>query len=72
MNKELISRAMRQLAKHRHQHEDKARTKAIMSKAGKASWQKLSQAERKARLARMVAGRRKQREAGAMVRPEKT
>jgi len=62
MNKQLISRAMRQLAKHQHATEDKEQRKQIMAKAGKVSWRKLTEEERQARIARMVAGRRKQRE----------
>jgi hypothetical protein len=67
MDKALISRAMKQLAKHRVEKERKdpearKRRKKIVAKAGRASWGKLTKQEREERIARMHAGRRKQRE----------
>ena len=64
MNKQLLSRVMRQLARHRHQQarQDPAlheHLQQIVSKAGRASWDKLTPAERDARIARMVAARQK-------------
>jgi hypothetical protein len=62
MDKALMSRAMRQLARHRVEQERKdpkarQRRKEIVAKAGQASWDKLTKAEREARIARMVAAR---------------
>ena len=55
----LISRAMRELAKRRHATESPERLKEITSKAGRVSWEKLSEQERQARIAKMVAARLK-------------
>ena len=59
---ELISRAMRELARRQHATEDLARRREIMAVAGRVSWMKLTPEGRAARIARMVAGRRRQRE----------
>ena len=58
MNRKLLSRAMRELARHRHKHEDPERLRQIVSDAGKASWAKLTPAERAACAAHMRAGRK--------------
>jgi hypothetical protein len=65
MDRKTISRAMRDLAKWRHAHEDKQRTRAITSNAAKALWDKLTPAEKDARIAHMRAGlKRKGKHAG--------
>jgi hypothetical protein len=59
MDKSLISRAMRQLVQHRHAMEDPELLREIVSKAGRASWEALTEEERQARIAKMVAARQK-------------
>jgi hypothetical protein len=56
MNKQLISRAMRELAKARHARETPQERQAWGSKASKAAWAKLTPAEKTARIAHMRAG----------------
>jgi len=55
---------MRQLAKHRvekerHNPESRQRRQEIVTKAGHASWDQLTEQEREARIAKMVAARQK-------------
>jgi hypothetical protein len=50
---------MRELAKRRHASEDPARLKEITSQAGRVSWKKLTEEEQQARIAKMIAARRK-------------
>jgi len=57
--RELISRAMRELAHRQHQTEDPERRREIMAAAGRVSWAKLSKEEQDARVARMHEGRRR-------------
>jgi len=54
---------MRDLALHLHAVEDKSKRKKIMAAAGRISWAKLTPAGQRARIARMVAGRQRQRAA---------
>jgi hypothetical protein len=50
---------MRELAKRRHASEDPERLREITSNAGRVSWKKMTEPERQARIAKMVAARRK-------------
>jgi len=49
---------MRELARRRHASEDPERLKEITSKAGRVSWKKMTEEERQARIAKMIAARR--------------
>jgi hypothetical protein len=63
MNRRLISKAMRELARHQHQTEDPRRRREIMAGAGRVSWAKLTKAEQDVRVAHMHEGRRRWLEA---------
>jgi hypothetical protein len=77
MNKSLISRAMRQLAKRRVEKErqnpeSRRRRQEIVEKAGRASWNRLNEDERRARIEKMVAARQKRVAPKAIARADQT
>jgi hypothetical protein len=63
---------MRELAKRRHAKEHPERLREITAKAGRVSWNKMTEQEREARIAKMVAGRRKRATPKATAKAEQT
>ncbi len=65
MKKSTISEVMRYLALQRHANENKEQLKEIVSKAGRASWDALTQEQRQARIDKIQAALAKKRAARA-------